>query len=92
MSKKSRKRLRKKPQMKLRQKREPRTVIISFRVRRSEFKQLKQMLKEHPVAGIKSVKQFARKLTIDHAMGRTVYNDAEATKVSPDVAELMPAR
>lgn len=73
-----------KAQTKPRKIREARTVIVSFRLRQSEADMLKKELKQAPIAGVKSVKQYARKLTIDHALGRTAYIDPMDYKISPD--------
>lgn len=73
-----------KAQTKPRKIREARTVIVSFRLRQSEADMLKKELKSSPIAGVKSVKQYARKLTIDHALGRTTYVDPLDYKIGPD--------
>jgi hypothetical protein len=76
-------RLTRKPQ-RVRAKRETREVIISFRLRKSEAKMLVREMKTRPMADIKSLKQFARKLTLDHALRRTVYIDSTDMKIGPD--------
>lgn len=73
-----------KAQTKPRKIREARNVIVSFRLRQSEADMLKKELKQSPIAGVKSVKQYARKLTIDHALGRTAYIDPMDYRISPD--------
>lgn len=83
----SRPRFKTKPQTKLAKKREPRTNIISFRLRDTEAKLLAADLKQHPVAGIKSLKQFARKLTIDYARERLVYVENIDRQIDPDARE-----
>lgn len=65
-------------------KREPRKVIISFRLKKSEANLLAEEMKIRRMAGIKSLKQFARKLTIDHALRRTVYVELADMMVAPD--------
>lgn len=77
-------RLKKKPQVKINKKREPRTNIVSFRLRDTEASLLAEDLKRHPAAGIKSLKQFARKLTIDYARDRLVYVEGIDRKIDPD--------
>lgn len=54
-------------------KREPRTHIVSFRLRASEAANLLEDLRKFPVSGIESLKQFARKLAVDYGLGRLVY-------------------
>lgn len=76
-----------KPQAHRREKREPRNVIISFRLRESEAKTLWADLKRFPIAGVKSLKQFSRKLTIDHARRRTVYVENIDRQIDPDARE-----
>lgn len=73
-----------KTQAKPRKIREARTVIVSFRLRQSEADLLMKDLRTQPIAGVRSVKQYARKLTIDHAMRRTVYVDPLDYKIGPD--------
>lgn len=80
-------RVRKKPQAKLRKIREPRTVIVSFRLRKTEAKLLQQDLKGKPIAGVKSLKQFARKLVIDFAKGRLVYSNPTDRQIDSDAGE-----
>jgi hypothetical protein len=67
--------------------REPRKVIVSFRLRTSEAELLRKDLNQRPIAGVKSVKQFARKLTIDYARGRTVYVNDVDRSIDPDARE-----
>lgn len=73
-----------KAQTKPRKIREARTVIVSFRLRQSEADLLKKELKSSPIAEVKSVKQYARKLIIDHTLGRTTYIDPLDHKIGPD--------
>jgi hypothetical protein len=56
-------------------KREPRSIIISFRLRESEADLLRADLDANPSAGVKSLKQFARKLAVDYARGRMTFID-----------------
>ncbi len=74
----------KKQQVKQSKKREPRTNIVSFRLRDTEAQRLEQDLKDRPVVGIKSLKQFARKLTIDYAYDRLVYVRSVDRRLDPD--------
>ena len=46
---------------------EPRTVVVSFRLRQSEVNLLLKRLRERPIEGVKSVKQYARMLAIGRA-------------------------
>jgi hypothetical protein len=73
-----------KQQVKQPKKREPRTVIVSFRLRDTEAQRLEQDLRNRPVVGIKSLKQFARKLTIDYAYDRLVYVRNVDRRLDPD--------
>jgi len=70
-------------QVKHREKREPRDVIISFRLRQSEADALRRDMDANPSAGVKSLQQFSRKLIIDYARGRTVYVDPLDRKIDP---------
>ena len=70
-------------QVRHREKREPRSIIISFRLRASESDSLKRDMEANPSAGVKSLKQFARKLCIDYARGRMVYIDLLDRKIDP---------
>lgn len=74
----------KKQQVKHAKKREPRTNIVSFRLRDTEADRLALDLKNRPVVGIKSLKQFARKLTIDYAYDRLVYVRSVDRRLDPD--------
>ncbi len=83
--------VKKKKQKRFVEKREPRTRIISFRLREAETELLEQDLKVSPVIGIKSLKQFARKLTIDYARQRLVYVRGVDRKFSePDSVKTDP--
>jgi hypothetical protein len=73
-----------KQQVKTRKKREPRTSIISFRLRKTEAELLANDLERRPVIGIKSLKQFARKLTIDYARDRLVYVREVERRLDPE--------
>jgi hypothetical protein len=73
-----------KKQFKARKKREPRTSIISFRIRETEAQLLAVDLERRPVIGIKSLKQFARKLTIDYARDRLVYVREVERRLDPE--------
>jgi hypothetical protein len=79
-----------KQQAKPRKTREPRTVIVSFRLRKSEAQALKDEMSNQPMAGVKSLKQYARKLTLDHAAGRTVYIHPRDMDVDPGPRNLLP--
>lgn len=87
---------RRKPRFKLSVKRqtkprkilEPRTVIVSFRLRKSEADLLSKNLKTGSMAGVRSLKQFCRKLAIDHAYGRTVYVQNVDREIDPDGRDL----
>lgn len=65
--------------------REARSVVVSFRLRKTEADVLFQNLRDKPIANVDSVKQFARKLTLDYLHGRTVYVVAADRRVDPDV-------
>lgn len=54
-------------------KREPRTQIVSFRLRETEANALLQDMKRHTGTGFKSLKQFCRKLSVDYALERLIY-------------------
>lgn len=92
--------VKKKKQHKLVIKREPRTRIISFRLREAETDLLEEDLKVSPVVGIKSLKQFARKLTIDYARQRLVYvrhvdrkfSEPESVKIEPPNCSMTDAK
>ncbi len=58
-------------------------MIISFRLRKSEADALRLDMDANPSAGVKSFKQFSRKLTIDYARGRMVYVDPLDRKIDP---------
>lgn len=81
---------RKKLQVKLRKVREPRTVVVAFRLRRTEVKALSADLKETPAAGVKSLKQFARKIVIDFSKNRLRYVDPKYRTIDPDAQECLP--
>ena len=66
---------------------ETRTEIVSFRLRATEAKMLADDLKAAPAAGVKSLKQYARKITIDFARGRLAYIDPRDRKVDSSVRE-----
>jgi hypothetical protein len=70
---------------------EPRTAIVSFRLRKTEADALMRDLRERPIAMVKSVKQFARKLTVDYVHGRLVYVVSADRQVDPDVAQNLRA-
>lgn len=80
-------RIKRKAQLKLRKIRQPRTEIVSFRLRKVEAALLKKDLKENPIAGVKSLEQFSRKLIVDYARGRTVYIDPIDRQIEPDARE-----
>jgi len=55
-------------------------VVVAFRLRRTEAKALSADLKQTPAAGVKSLKQFARKIVIDFSKSRLRYvNPADRT-------------
>jgi hypothetical protein len=55
--------------------REPRGVIISFRLRPSEVAALEKDMARHVTPEVNSLKQHCRKLVIDHLQHWTVYAD-----------------
>ena len=54
-------------------KREPRTHIVSFRLRETEANLLLADMKKNPHAGFRSLKQFCRKISVDYALSRLIY-------------------
>jgi hypothetical protein len=54
-------------------KKQLRNVMISFRLRQDEIDLLIRDMRENPACGIKSVKQFARKITVDYVRKRLHY-------------------
>lgn len=76
-----------KKQTKPRKIREPRTVVVAFRLRRTEAKALSADLKETPAAGVKSLKQFARKIVIDFSKNRLRYTNPADRTIDCDAAE-----
>lgn len=67
-----------------RPKREPRSTIISFRLRDSEAALLQKDLEDNPASGVKSLKQLARMVTIDYSQGKLVYIDPFERRINPD--------
>lgn len=78
---------RKKLQTKPRKIREPRTVIVAFRLRKTEARTLGADLKGAPIAGVKSLKQFARKIVIDFSKKRLKYSNPADRQIDCDAAE-----
>jgi hypothetical protein len=68
-------------------KKEPRTVIVSFRLRATEARALHADLMAVPAAGVKSLKQYARKLTIDYARNRLVYVNPRDRLIDSDARD-----
>lgn len=54
-------------------KREPRKVIISFRLRNTEVASLKADMRTHPSFSVVSLKQFCRKLVVDYIANLLIY-------------------
>jgi hypothetical protein len=46
---------------------------VSFRLRETEANLLLKDMEHNPVKGCRSLKQFARKLSVDYALGRLVF-------------------
>lgn len=69
----------------MKSKRKKRSNICSFRLRDEEIKALNRDLRNHAIAGVKSTKQFCRKLAVDYAQGRLVYGDYYDRLHDPDV-------
>jgi hypothetical protein len=63
-------------------KRDTRTVIVSFRLREEEAKLLQDEFKNTLPRGLKSLKQFARKLSVDYARQKLVYVDPAEREIS----------
>lgn len=70
-----------------RDKMQPRDVIVSFRLRSSEIEALGSDLETMPAAGVKSVRQYARKLVIDYARDRLVYVNPMDRLIDSDARE-----
>lgn len=68
-------------------KRETRTTIVSFRLREAEAKLLQADFDNKPIAGLRSLKQLCRKLSVDYANGKVVYVDPEERRLSSDSRE-----
>lgn len=71
-------------------KRETRTVIVSFRLREEEAKLLQDEFKNTLPRGLKSLKQFARKLSVDYSKRKLVYVDPAEKKISDNARDYVP--
>ena len=67
----------------------PRTSIVSFRLREEESASIKRDLQQHPIPGIKSFKQFTRKLLLDYVQGKLVYINPYDKRADSGVRNLL---
>ena len=69
----------------------PRGKVVSFRVTEAQLNQLQEMRDSETPIGIKSAKQYARKIVMDHLAGRLVYTNPEDAYTDKDAAAAVPA-
>lgn len=64
--------------------------VISFRLSTKQDLQLGEILKRDPVVGVKSSRQFSRKIVVDFLNGRLVYKNPNDRHV--DLDQYAPAK
>lgn len=52
-------------------------TVVCFRVTEAQAAALQEMVDEHPIAGVTSGYQLARKVTLDYVANRLVYKKAD---------------
>ncbi len=58
---------------------------MAFRLTPQEFEGLEKCFMDHPMVGVRSANQLARKLALDYQAGRLTYANEKDRLLAPDV-------
>lgn len=59
--------------------------VVAFRLTPEQFKAFEKTFNDNPILGVKSPGMLARKLALDHSLGKINWKNKKEAKLAPEV-------